>query len=146
MYQCFSVSMFQCFSVSSPNPEFRSVCCRLLRRLGDVLMGIRDPNRRRQNHYYDCRKRGLTHIVYGEEKEDEDSAVSVASASSIAGLERMKSKEIAPLAETTSDDIKNFCATQVCLLALAPTSAGCQNFVTGRSQLAHMNGWCVVFL
>ena len=59
------------------------MCCRLLRRLGDVLMGIRDPNRRRQNHYYDCRKRGLTHIVYGEEKEDEGSAVSVAGRSGL---------------------------------------------------------------
>lgn len=42
------------------------------------------------------------------------STSSVESASSIAGLERLKSKEIAPLAETTSEDIKNFCATQAC--------------------------------
>jgi len=42
------------------------------------------------------------------------SSSSVESSSSIAGLERLKSKEIAPLAETTADDIKNFCATQAC--------------------------------
>eukprot|EP00802_Teleaulax_amphioxeia_P002288 Tamp_02290.p1 GENE.Tamp_02290~~Tamp_02290.p1 ORF type:complete len:764 (+),score=219.23 Tamp_02290:52-2292(+) len=43
------------------------------------------------------------------------SSGSIASTASVAGsLERVKPEDIAPLAETTPDDMKNFCATQAC--------------------------------
>jgi hypothetical protein len=55
------------------------------------------------------------------------SSTSVASSVSASGLDRLKSEDVAPLAETTPEDIKNFCATQACaqpddVVALAKTT------------------------
>ena len=49
-------------STCGPLNPTGSVCCRLLRRLGDVLMGIRDSSRSKLNQYFNSRKRGVTHL------------------------------------------------------------------------------------
>jgi hypothetical protein len=56
-------------STCGPLNPTGSVCCRLLRRLGDVLMGIRDSSRSKLNQYFNSRKRGDMHIDYTDNEE-----------------------------------------------------------------------------